>query len=140
MNLPNKITLSRIFMTIIIIFLCLFPFYVININMPQYNVGGVIVDLRYIISGVIFIIASLTDLFDGKIARKNNLITDSVKYQLFSTIDYWEKSKKYICKYKIKENNKTNKWYRFWCNSEGKEVGTYKDDFTSPCMLFYEKI
>lgn len=79
MNLPNKITLSRIFMTIIIIFLCLFPFYVININMPQYNVGGVIVDLRYIISGVIFIIASLTDLFDGKIARKNNLITDTGK-------------------------------------------------------------
>jgi DNA-directed RNA polymerase subunit E'/Rpb7 len=81
------------------------------------------------------------EYFDEDIAyNKNNLITDSVKYQLFSTIDYWEKSKKYICKYKIKENNKTNKWYSFWCNSEGKEVGTYKDDFTSPCMLFYEKI
>ena len=81
------------------------------------------------------------EYFDEDIAyNKNNLITDSVKYQLFSTIDYWEKSKKYICKYKIKENNKTNKWYSFWCNSEGKEVGTFKDDFTSPCMLFYEKI
>jgi CDP-diacylglycerol--glycerol-3-phosphate 3-phosphatidyltransferase len=79
MNLPNKISLSRIFMTIIIIFLCLFPFYSININIPQYNVGGVIVDLRYIISGVIFIIASISDFIDGKIARKNNLITDTGK-------------------------------------------------------------
>ena len=79
MNLPNKISLSRIFMTVIIIFLCLFPFYVININIPKYNVGGVIVDLRYIISGVIFIIASVSDFIDGKIARKNNLITDTGK-------------------------------------------------------------
>ena len=79
MNLPNKISLSRIFMTVIIIFLCLFPFYVININIPKYNVGGVIVDLRYIISGVIFIIASISDFIDGKIARKNNLITDTGK-------------------------------------------------------------
>ncbi len=79
MNLPNKISLSRIFMTVLIIFLCLFPFYAININIPQYNVDGIIVDLRYVISGVIFIIASLSDLIDGKIARKNNLITDTGK-------------------------------------------------------------
>lgn len=79
MNLPNKITLSRIFMTVIIIFLCLFPFYAININIPQYNVGGVIVDLRYILSGVIFIIASITDFIDGRLARKNNMVTDTGK-------------------------------------------------------------
>lgn len=79
MNLPNKISLSRIFMTIIIIFLCLFPFYAINITIPKYNVGGVIVDLRYLISGLIFIIASVSDFIDGRIARKNNLITDTGK-------------------------------------------------------------
>ena len=79
MNLPNKITLSRIFMTVIIIFLCLFPFYTININIPVYNVSGIMVDLRYVISGVIFIIASITDFIDGKIARKNNLVTDTGK-------------------------------------------------------------
>ena len=79
MNLPNKISLSRIFMTVFIIFLCLFPFYAININIPQYNVKGIIIDLRYIISGFIFIIASLSDLIDGKIARRNNLITDTGK-------------------------------------------------------------
>ena len=79
MNLPNKISLSRIIMTILIIFICLFPFYTLNINIPQFNISGIIVDLRYIISGVIFIIASLSDLIDGKIARKYNLITDTGK-------------------------------------------------------------
>ncbi len=79
MNLPNKITLSRIFMSILIIFLCLFPFYSLNIEIPQYNVNGIIIDLRYIISGVIFIIASLSDFVDGRIARKNNLVTDTGK-------------------------------------------------------------
>ena len=79
MNLPNKISLSRIFMTVLIIFFCLFPFYAINVNFPQYIVGGVRVDLRYIISGVLFIIASISDFIDGRIARKNNLITDTGK-------------------------------------------------------------
>ena len=79
MNLPNKITLSRIFMTIIIIFLCLFPFYAININIPKYNVSGIIVDLRYILSGIVFIIASVSDFIDGYLARKNNLVTDTGK-------------------------------------------------------------
>ncbi len=79
MNLPNKISLSRIFMTLFIIFFCLFPFYSINVNIPQYNVGGIIVDLRYIISGVIFIIASISDLIDGRLARRNNLVTDTGK-------------------------------------------------------------
>ena len=76
MNLPNKITLSRIFLSVIIIFFCLFPFYAVNINIPQYNVSGIIVDLRYIISGILFIIASLTDFVDGHIARGQNLVTD----------------------------------------------------------------
>ncbi len=79
MNLPNKISLSRIFMTVFIIFFCLFPFYALNIYIPEYNVGGVIVDFRYIISGVIFIIASLSDFVDGRIARRNNLVTDTGK-------------------------------------------------------------
>ena len=79
MNLPNKITVSRIIMTVLIIFLCLFPFYSINLEMPKYNVGGIIVDLRYIISGVLFIIASVSDFIDGRLARKNNQVTDTGK-------------------------------------------------------------
>lgn len=79
MNIPNRISMARIFLTILIIFFCLFPFYAINITIPKYNVGGIIVDLRYIISGVIFIIAALSDFVDGKLARRNNWVTDTGK-------------------------------------------------------------
>lgn len=77
MNLPNKLTMTRIFLTIIIIILLLFPFYTINIFFPKFLIGGdIIVDSKYFIAGIIFIIASVTDFFDGYIARKRNLITD----------------------------------------------------------------
>ncbi len=79
MNLPNKITLARIFLTVFIVIFLLFPFYAININFPKYNVSGIIVDLRYIIGGILFVIASVTDLIDGKLARRNNQVTDTGK-------------------------------------------------------------
>lgn len=79
MNLPNRITLSRIIIAVFIIFLLLFPFYLVNITFPKYNVSGIIVDTRYIISGILFVIASITDFFDGRLARKNNLVTDTGK-------------------------------------------------------------
>lgn len=79
MNLPNKLTVSRIILTIVIIILCLFPFYTIGINFPKFNIDGLVVDSNYLIAGVIFIIASITDYFDGKIARSKNLITDTGK-------------------------------------------------------------
>ncbi len=79
MNLPTKLTVSRIIMAILIVVIMLFPFYAININFPQYKVHGILVDLRYIISGVLFIIASLTDFLDGYIARRYGLITNTGK-------------------------------------------------------------
>ena len=79
MNLPNKLTLSRIILTVVVIILCLFPFYSLGINFPKFNIGGIIVDSTYLIAGVIYIIAAITDFFDGNIARKNNLVTDTGK-------------------------------------------------------------
>ena len=79
MNLPNKLTLSRIILTVVIIILCLFPFYSLGINFPKFNIGGIIVDSTYLIAGVIYILAAITDFFDGNIARKNNLVTDTGK-------------------------------------------------------------
>ena len=79
MNLPNRITMSRIILTIILIMFLLFPFYSVGIEFPKYSVSGIVVDLKYIIAGVIFIIASLTDFIDGKLARGKNLVTDTGK-------------------------------------------------------------
>lgn len=61
MNLPNKLTILRIVLIPVFIVLLL------NFNMLA-------------ASGVIFVIASLTDLADGKIARKHNLVTNFGKF------------------------------------------------------------
>lgn len=77
MNLPNKITISRIILTIFIIILLLFPFDAAGINMPKLFINeSIVVDITYVIAGFLFIIASLTDFIDGYIARKYNLVTD----------------------------------------------------------------
>lgn len=77
MNLPNKLTIARIIMSIMIIILLLFPFQTAGINMPTLFVNEkVVIDVKYLIAAALFIIASLTDFFDGYIARKYNLVTD----------------------------------------------------------------
>lgn len=77
MNLPNKITVTRIAMAIIILILLIFPFSNINFSWPVYLVSGKIsVNLKYIICGVLFMIASITDFLDGKIARERGIVTD----------------------------------------------------------------
>ena len=77
MNLPNKITLGRIFLSILIIIIMLFPFYEMGIQETKYLVmGKVTISLKYIICGILFIIAYVTDFLDGNLARKNNQVTD----------------------------------------------------------------
>ncbi len=76
MNLPTKLTVLRIIMTFIIIVLLLFPFYYVGVNFPMFKVGNVIISLQYIISGILFVLASVTDFFDGYLARKNGQVTD----------------------------------------------------------------
>lgn len=77
MNLPNKITVGRIILSIIILIIMVFPFYNIGYEFPKYLVAGrIVIDLKYIICGILFIIASVTDFLDGKIARKRNIVTD----------------------------------------------------------------
>ena len=77
MNLPNKLTMGRIILSILIIILLLFPFQSAGIDMPQLFVNEkIVIDIKYLIAGVLFIIASLTDFLDGYIARKYNLVTD----------------------------------------------------------------
>jgi len=59
MNLPNKLTLARLFMVPIFVALMSFEHVI-----------------TYIIAYVVFTIASITDYYDGKIAREQNLITN----------------------------------------------------------------
>lgn len=76
MNLPTKITVVRLILTMFILLLLCVPFSYFGFNFPKYDFYGVPVELNYIIAGVIFIIASLTDFLDGYLARKNNQVTD----------------------------------------------------------------
>ena len=66
MNLPNKLTILRIIMI---------PFFVLFMLLD----GGANQTYRYIAAGI-FIVASFTDLLDGKIARKYNLVTNFGKF------------------------------------------------------------
>ena len=66
MNLPNKLTVLRI---------CMIPFFVAALLYEN----GADQTMR-IIANVIFIVASLTDLLDGKIARKYGLVTNFGKF------------------------------------------------------------
>ena len=77
MNLPNKITVSRIILAIAILVLLIFPWYQVGIEFPKYIIAkDIIVDLKYLIAAGLFILASVTDFLDGHIARKNHLVTD----------------------------------------------------------------
>ncbi len=77
MNLANKLTMSRIYMAVVIILLLLFPFEQLGINLPTFLVNGrVEIELTSIIAGILFIVASITDFFDGRVARKYNYVTD----------------------------------------------------------------
>ena len=76
MNLANKLTMFRIFLTVVLITILLFPFYMVNIEFPKLLIGTIIVDIKYLIAAGIFSIASITDALDGYIARSRNMVTD----------------------------------------------------------------
>lgn len=77
MNLPNRITMVRIVLAVIVLILLMFPFGAVGISIPIYKVStNITLSLNYIIAGILFVIASITDFLDGSIARKNNLVTD----------------------------------------------------------------
>ena len=77
MNLPNKLTIFRVILIV--------PFVILLLGgYAQWGwfqtVFGGIADITDYIALAIFIIASLTDMLDGKIARKYNLVTNFGKF------------------------------------------------------------
>lgn len=78
MNLPTKLTVLRIILSLVVMILLMFPFDAVGLSFPVIR-AGVDFDVKYIVAGVIFIIASITDFLDGYLARKNNQVTDTGK-------------------------------------------------------------
>jgi CDP-diacylglycerol--glycerol-3-phosphate 3-phosphatidyltransferase len=68
MNLPNKLTLLRIVMIPVFLFFLLNPGQVMNLKLARY------------IATLIFCLASVTDAFDGYIARKYDMVTNFGKF------------------------------------------------------------
>lgn len=70
MNLPNKITISRIFLIPIFILLMTIPF-----TWGTLDIGKAELPISHLVAAIIFIIAAATDWLDGYYARKYNQIT-----------------------------------------------------------------
>lgn len=84
-NLPTKITISRIIISgllIVAIIVCylLDQFNVINVASYNFNLGSATLNLLMVIFWFVFLIASVTDFLDGYLARKNNQVTDLGKF------------------------------------------------------------
>ena len=80
MNLPNKLTITRIILVPILILIYMFPYATFGINVPMYHILNADISLVNIVIFIIFAVASLTDYFDGQIARKSKLITTFGKF------------------------------------------------------------
>ena len=77
MNLPTKITFSRIVATV----LMLITLFVLSIVKPEINpIGNTPLTWVYLGLFVFFVLASYTDHLDGSIARKRNMVTDLGKF------------------------------------------------------------
>lgn len=78
MNLPNKITISRI----VFIFAMIIAMFVLALIPDFYvkTIGNSGINLIYLVFACVFILAAFTDMIDGKIARKCNIVTDLGKF------------------------------------------------------------
>lgn len=73
MNLPNKLTLTRILLV---------PVFMVFVSLTSLSgiAGGSFQPTYYLIAGIVFAVASFTDFLDGHLARKWNMVTDFGKF------------------------------------------------------------
>ena len=73
MNLPNKLTLTRILLV---------PVFMVFVSLASLNgiADGSFQPTYYLIAGIVFAAASFTDFLDGHLARKWNMVTDFGKF------------------------------------------------------------
>ncbi|MDF7683696.1 CDP-diacylglycerol--glycerol-3-phosphate 3-phosphatidyltransferase [Lactobacillus sp. ESL0679] len=74
MNLPNKLTVFRIFLIPVFVLIVMFG------GNASTQVGSSTVYWRLVIAAVVFAVASATDWFDGHIARSRNMVTNFGKF------------------------------------------------------------
>ncbi|RDW19547.1 CDP-diacylglycerol--glycerol-3-phosphate 3-phosphatidyltransferase [Oceanobacillus arenosus] len=75
MNLPNKLTLSRIILIPVFILLLSIPF-----DWGTWDIGNTALPVSHFVAAILFIFASATDWVDGYYARKHNLVTNLGKF------------------------------------------------------------
>lgn len=75
MNLPNKLTVFRIILIPLFMLVLALP-----LNWGMLLVGPTVIPVTDLVAALIFIVASLTDLLDGKIARQQHLVTNFGKF------------------------------------------------------------
>lgn len=75
MNIPNRITISRILLIPVFMIIMLIDF-----NWGEMTLFGATMPVTHFVGGLIFIFASLTDWVDGYYARKYNLVTTFGKF------------------------------------------------------------
>lgn len=78
MNLPTKITFSRIILVVLLVIALFVLSLIPNLNIPL--IEGTSINLGFLIVCVVFLAASLTDWLDGYLARKNNQVTALGKF------------------------------------------------------------
>ena len=73
MNLPNKLTLTRILLV---------PVFMVFASLTSLSgiAAGSFQPTYYLIAGIVFAVASFTDFLDGHLARKWNMVTDFGKF------------------------------------------------------------
>jgi len=76
MNLANKLTIWRI----ILIPFFIICFYIPGLALSYLTIGSFHLPYSHVLGLIIFLIAAITDFFDGHIARKHNMITDFGKF------------------------------------------------------------
>ncbi|TFG82790.1 MAG: CDP-diacylglycerol--glycerol-3-phosphate 3-phosphatidyltransferase [Erysipelotrichales bacterium] len=80
MNLPNRLSMVRIFLIPLIVLIFLFPVAQFNIYIGHFTFGFVTLSYRNVVLLVLFALASFTDFLDGYIARKYDMITSFGKF------------------------------------------------------------